>query len=195
MFNHFTKIFSLFIAVVLLFAIVSQISATKPNELVIVNEFLGQVDFMQGRVTQLAETIPQDTYTWRPAEGVRSIGEVYLHITFSNYLCVNVSGGSVPEDDGFEMDPGKINEWDTQTTDKGKILSKMEKSFGVLKERIKNLTEDELNKEVEVFGMTMSTRNFIISMIAHCHEHLGQSIAYARSNDVVPPWNSEVSQN
>jgi len=158
------------------------------QELVLVQEFVGQVVFVQGRITQLAEAVPQSAYEWRPAEGVRSVSEVYLHAAFSNYICVTVTGGTVPKEIGFEMDFSKANAWDTQTTDKTVILEKVNESFEVLKERIGMLTEEDLNREVEIFGMKMSTRNFIISMIAHSHEHLGQSIAYARINGVVPPW-------
>jgi uncharacterized damage-inducible protein DinB len=161
------------------------------QEPVLVEEFVGQVVFVQGRITDLANAVPQVAYEWRPAEGVRSISEVYLHTAFGNYICVTVSGGKVPEDVGFVMDFSKSPEWDTQSTDKTVILEKVNESFEILKERIGMLTEEDLNREVEVFGMKMSTRNFIISMIAHNHEHLGQSIAYARINGVIPPWSEE----
>lgn len=178
----------LFFSVVLLLSTISL--AEQP---VLVQEFLGQVDFMRGRVTQLADAMPQSTYEWRPMDGVRSVSEVYLHVAFGNYICVTVSGGTVPEEVGFVMDFSKENNWDTQTTDKAIIIEKMNESFDILKERIAALTEEDLNREVEAFGMKMSLRNFIISMIAHCHEHLGQSIAYARMNDVVPPWSKKDS--
>jgi uncharacterized damage-inducible protein DinB len=154
----------------------------------IVKEFVGQVDYMRGKVTQLEDAMPQSTYEWRPMEGVRSVGEVYMHIAFSNYMCVTISGGTVPEDAGFVMDFKKEHDWDTKTTDKAEIMKVLNRSFDVLKDRISALTEADLNKEVDFFGQKMSVRNFIISMIAHCHEHLGQSIAYARMNKVVPPW-------
>jgi uncharacterized damage-inducible protein DinB len=173
----------LFVGVVLLFTTIS--FAEQP---VIVQEFVGQVDYMRGKVTQLEDAMPQSTYEWRPMEGVRSVGEVYMHIAFGNYLTVSISGGTVPEDVGFVADFKKENDWDTKTTDKAEIMKALNRSFDVLKDRISALTEEDLNKEVEVFGQKMSVRNFIISMIAHCHEHLGQSIAYARMNKVVPPW-------
>jgi len=179
----------LFVSVFLLLSAIS--FAEQP---VIVQEFLGQVDFMRGRVTQLADAMPQSTYEWRPMDGVRSVSEVYLHVAFGNYICVTVSGGTVPEEVGFVMDFRKENNWDTQTTNKAMIMEKMNKSFDILKERIAALTEEDLNREVEAFGMKMSLRNFIISMIAHCHEHLGQSIAYARMNGVTPPWSKKDSE-
>jgi uncharacterized damage-inducible protein DinB len=185
MFKRFFVFFFLLFAA-LFFQGVSSVSYSE--EPVIVKEFIGQIDFVKGRLDQLAEAMPESTYDWRPMEGVRSVGEVYLHAAAGNYICVTVSGGTVPESVGFVMDFSKMHDWDTQTTIKAEIIKKMDESFGILKDRVAKLTEDDLNREVEVFGMKMSVRNFIISMISHAHEHLGQSIAYARSNRIVPPW-------
>ena len=138
--------------------------------------------------TSLAGAMPENTFDWRPTDGVRSVSEVYLHAAFANYICVTMSGGSVPDEVGFVMDFSKANDWDTQTTDKAAVIEKMNQSFDILKKRIRELSQEDLDREVEVFGMTMSVRNFMISMIAHSHEHLGQGIAYARMNDVTPPW-------
>jgi uncharacterized damage-inducible protein DinB len=173
----------LFVSLLLIFS-----TLTFAQETVLVKEFVGQVVFVQGRVTDLANAMPQSAYEWRPEEGVRSVSEVYLHIAFANYMTVIISGGTISKDTGFEMDFSKEKVWDTQTTDKTIILEKVSESFEILKERIGKLTEEDLNREVEFFGMKMSTRNFIISMIGHTHEHLGQSIAYARINGVTPPW-------
>ena len=156
-----------------------------------VKEFFGQMDYVEGKLTQLAEAMPEDTYSWRPMEGVRSVGEVYLHVAFGNYLWITLGGGKVPEDVGFVADFSKRNEWDTQTTDKMKIIDIMKKSFSAMKDFAKNLTEEDLNKEIEFFGMKSSVRNFLVSGIGHLHEHLGQSIAYARMNKVVPPWSKD----
>jgi len=156
---------------------------------VFVTEFLGQIDFVEGRLMQLAEAIPDETLNWRPGDGVRSAGEVYLHAAFGNYIWVTMSGGKVPEDVGFVPDPAKMGEWDTQTTNKAEIIAIMKKSFDVLRETAKTFSQDDLdNKEIEFFGMKFSLRNFLVTGIAHCHEHLGQSIAYARMNGVTPPW-------
>ena len=167
---------------------------TPPSDIVLVNEFIGQADFIQGRLLDLAEEMPQSAYEWRPEEGVRSVSEAFLHAAFANYICVTVSGGEVPAETGFVMDFEKIPEWDTQTTDKMEVKAKLKESFDILKKRMAALTEDDLNREVEVFGMKMSVRNFMISMIAHAHEHLGQEIAYARSNGVTPPWSKKENE-
>ena len=161
---------------------------------VFVKEFLGQMDYVEGKLTQLAEAMPEDTYTWRPMDGVRSVGEVYIHTAFGNYIWITLGGGKVPEDVGFVPDPSKTHEWDTQTTDKRKIIEIMKKAFSAMKNFAKELTEDDLNREVEFFGTKSSLRNFLVSGIGHLHEHLGQSIAYARMNGVTPPWSRKESE-
>lgn len=152
------------------------------------SEFLGQIDFVHGRISQLAEAVPQKDYTWRPAEGVRSISEVYRHISFGNYAFIKFAGYEVPAEANFEMNPQK---WDTATTDKKEIEDAMEKSFASVKITAKKIGEDDLDKTVHVFGMDMSLRNFMVTMLNHMHEHLGQSIAYARSVGVTPPWTAK----
>ncbi len=184
-------LFSIFAAAILLVLVNSVSAQNPPSDIVIVNEFVGQTEFIQGRLSQLAEAMPENTFGWRPTDGVRSVSEVYLHAAFANYICVTMSGGTVPDEVGFVMDFSKANDWDTQTTDKAAVIEKMNQSFDILKKRIGELTQEDLDREVEVFGMTMSVRNFIISMIAHSHEHLGQGIAYARMNDVTPPWSAK----
>ena len=183
--------FSIFAAAILLVLINSVSAQNPPSDIAIVNEFVGQTEFIQGRLSQLAGAMPESTFEWRPTDGVRSVSEVYLHAAFANYICVTMSGGSVPDEVGFVMDFSKADDWDTQTTDKAAVIEKMNQSFDILKKRIGELNQEDLDREVEVFGMTMSVRNFIISMIAHSHEHLGQGIAYARMNDVTPPWSAK----
>ena len=185
-----------FAAIILsLFGANNSFSNTPADAEVIKKEFLGQLEFVQGRLSQLAGAMPQSTMEWRPMEGVRSVSEVYLHTAFANYICVTVSGGTVSDDIGFTMDFSKINEWDTETTEKTEVIEDMNESFEILKKRIGELTGEDLNREVEVFGMTMSVRNFVVTMIGHCHEHLGQGIAYARMNGVVPPWSQQQGEN
>jgi uncharacterized damage-inducible protein DinB len=155
----------------------------NPPAPVFVDEYVGQLKFIESRVLQLEEAMPQDKYSYRPAEGVRSVSEVYLHIAGANYLFVKLAGGKLPE--GFDMDPKK---YESQTMDKTKIADLIKASFAFTTDFVKTLSEDDLNKEIEAFGMKFSVRNFMVSMLSHTHEHLGQSIAYARMNGVTPPW-------
>ena len=174
------RLFSLF-AVIILFTVLSVnplFGFNNPDETsAFLQEYAGQTDFVQGRILQLENAMPQEKFEWRPGEGVRSVAEVYLHIAEANMMLVSYMTG--------EKSEGEIDE---KTTDKEKIADIVKNSFEAVKDAVPKLTADDLNKNIKAFGMEMTLRNFMISMLNHTHEHLGQSIAYARMNQVVPPW-------
>jgi uncharacterized damage-inducible protein DinB len=150
-------------------------------------DMLWQIEDVQKKLIDLEEAVPQKKMSWRPAKGVRSISEVYLHVAFGNYLLAKFAGFTLPSD--IEL-PGfkEINKWDGATMDKKEIADRMKKSFEFVSASIKSMSDADLDQEVTFFGQQTSKRNVLISALAHMHEHLGQSIAYARSNGVVPPW-------
>jgi uncharacterized damage-inducible protein DinB len=146
---------------------------------------VGQVQFIQERLVSLQKAIPADKYSWRPAEGVRSVAQVFLHAALANYYFAKYAGYEVPKEVDLEMGPEK---WDQITEDKAEVTKILEKSFGELLATGKKITEKDLDKTLKVFGMEMTLRNFMVSSLNHLHEHLGQAIAYGRSNGVTPPW-------
>jgi uncharacterized damage-inducible protein DinB len=151
-------------------------------------EFMGQVQFIEGRLTQLLQAIPAEDYDWRPAAGVRSIGEVYMHAALANYYFIKSSGQQVPVDINLDLKP---QDWEKTASGKEAITEVLKRSFTDLRTAAKNITESDLEKTVTLFGMEMSMRNFMVSSLNHLHEHLGQSIAYARMNSITPPWTTE----
>jgi uncharacterized damage-inducible protein DinB len=147
---------------------------------VFVQEFIGQMDFVKGRLIQLADAMPDNKYDWSPGEGVRSVGEVFAHVAEVNYYLISVMNDSKPDMTEKKHENSKKH-----------ILEMLAKSIEDVKETAGKLTENDLNREVEAFGMKFSLRNFMITMLNHSHEHLGQAIAYARMNGVVPPWSKK----
>jgi uncharacterized damage-inducible protein DinB len=142
-------------------------------------EFLADLDDVQEKITDLAKAVPAEKYTWRPAAGVRSISEVYMHIAGSNYFLatfVNVQPPSTMPKDIESISEKKL------------VLAELQKSFDHVRSIIRNTPEAELERNVNLFGKPSTERAVFVTMLNHLHEHLGQSIAYARMNGVVPPW-------
>jgi uncharacterized damage-inducible protein DinB len=154
-------------------------------------EYLGQIAFVKNRIIELEQAMPQETFTWRPMEGVRSVSEVYQHIANSNYGFPKMIGF---ESSGEKSMESEMKQEQTETTDKKEIADNLEKSFNVLSETVKKISQADLDKVIHVFGQDMTIRNFMISILGHIHEHLGQAIAYARMNKVVPPWTARQQQ-
>ena len=175
------KRFSFLFAFILFAVFAAANSAKVPGDQpVFVKEFLGQVEFIEGRLLQLEGAMSQEQMTWAPAEGVRNVATIYLHVAEANYMLVGKMTGEAPK--------GERGALEKSTTDKMKVAEIMKSSFTKIKESAANLTAEDLNKEFEMFGMSFTLRNFMITILNHMHEHLGQGIAYARMNGVTPPW-------
>jgi uncharacterized damage-inducible protein DinB len=144
-------------------------------------EFLNEMKYFEGRFTQLAEAIPADKYTWRPGAGVRSVSEVLLHVAGANQGLPGMAGIKPPA--GFAMQG-----YEASTTDKAKVIAELKKSFEHIRSAASAMKDADADKPMKVFGMDMTGRSFSFFMARHLGEHLGQLIAFARVNGVVPPW-------
>ncbi len=140
-------------------------------------EFFANLDDVQEKIVDLAEATPPEKFSWRPAKGVRSVSEVYMHIAGSNYFLATFLG--IPA-------PNRTGDLETDVTKKAEVIAELKKSFEHLRSAASK-TED-LEKQVKMFGETTTHRGVLMTMLSHLHEHLGQSIAYGRMNGVVPPW-------
>ena len=143
-------------------------------------EFLAEVDSVGKKLTALANAMPQEKYGWRPAPGVRSVSEVYVHVAGGNYLIPSFMGVKVPE--------GITRDMEKTITEKAKVIETLKKSLDHLRSIASNVPDADLEKNVKFFGREMTERALMIVILNHMHEHLGQSIAYARMNGVTPPW-------
>jgi uncharacterized damage-inducible protein DinB len=150
-------------------------------------EFLAELAYYEERFTRLAEAVPAEKYGWRPAEGVRSIGEVYAHIVAANYGIARAFGAQMPAG----VDPKAIT---AAAGDKPKIVQGLKDSFAHFRQAILALSDADSDKPMKMFGRQTTQRGSFIMVTGHTGEHLGQSIAYARMNGIVPPWTEESQQ-
>jgi uncharacterized damage-inducible protein DinB len=150
-------------------------------------EFLEEIAYYEQRYVRLAESVPAEKYAWRPAEGVRSIGEVYTHIVAANYGVARSLGTPPPA--GFDF-----NSITAMSTDKAKTVEALKDSFAHFRHAIQALSDRDADKPQKMFGRQTTLRGSFMLITGHFGEHLGQSIAYARINGVVPPWTEEQQQ-
>jgi len=142
-------------------------------------EFLADLDDVQKKIIDLATAVPAEKYTWRPNTDVRSVSEVYMHIAGGNYFLGTFLGVKPPDD--MPKDIEKIS-------DKKEVLAALQKSFDHVRAIVKNTSDADFEKPVKLFGNATTQRGVLVTILNHLHEHLGQSIAYARMNNVTPPW-------
>jgi uncharacterized damage-inducible protein DinB len=143
-------------------------------------EYLAEVNDVGKKLVDLAEKMPADKYSWRPAPGVRSVGEVYVHVASANSNYAGVLGGTRLE--------GVTRDTEKTLTDKAKIVELLKKSIENVKAAAGNVNDADFDRKVKLGNRDVSERQMLFRVLNHMHEHLGQSIAYARSNGITPPW-------
>ncbi|HTK52802.1 MAG TPA: DinB family protein [Gemmatimonadaceae bacterium] len=137
----------------------------------------------------LAKEIPAAKYDWRPAPGIRSIGEVIRHVASDNYLIPAALGHAADPSTGIKADDYKTaGAFEKKTATKDQTVADLEKSFASLKQNMQATTAASLGNPVKLFGQSFTTQKVWVLGTTHMHEHLGQLIAYARMNGVKPPW-------
>jgi uncharacterized damage-inducible protein DinB len=145
------------------------------------------IEDLQKKFVGLAGAIPPEKYTWRPAYGVRSISEVFLHISAANYGFPDLLGSATPA--GLDL-----KNLEKSTTDKAQIIEQLNKSFANAHAAVEAMTNADFAKPLKKLGPDANYGDVVYLMVTHAHEHLGQSIAYARANGVVPPWTAAAAK-
>ena len=133
------------------------------------------------KIVSLAQAMPEDKYSWTPGPGVRSVGEVYMHIAKTNFTFPTIWGMAPPPAKDLDRTPYPKKE---------RVIQLLNLSFDYLQDRIEKIPDSQLSQSRDFFGQQIPLAAILIIIAGHEHEHLGQSIAYARMNGVVPPWSA-----
>ncbi|HET6679828.1 MAG TPA: DinB family protein [Gemmatimonadaceae bacterium] len=155
----------------------------------LVSDLLRDVSQVESKFVALAQAMPADSYSWAPGEGVRSVGKVFQHVAADNYLIPAAVGVAAPQSTGIVgNDYGTATAYEERTASRDQIIADLQASFAFLKDAMSGTSAAGLSEQTTLFGSTFTKQQAWIMATTHLHEHLGQAIAYARSNGVVPPW-------
>ncbi len=141
----------------------------------------GEWGHVSRQLVALAETMPDDQYTWRPGPGVRSTSEVLMHIAIANFVLLSVTGPPMPND----FTSNKIQ---TSITRKSEVIIWLRRSLEAVKIGRAKLRTGDLARKVRFEGHDATVDGMYLRILVHANEHMGQLIAYARVNGVAPPW-------
>jgi len=134
------------------------------------------------QLVALAEATPAEKFSWRPAAGVRSTSEVYMHIAEANFYLLSVTGPKMPADLKEGMDKS--------VTAKADVINWLKRSLDAVKQAHLAVTQKDLQRKVHIADRDATVDGMYLRIIVHANEHMGQLIAYARMSGVVPPWST-----
>ncbi|HKA24363.1 MAG TPA: DinB family protein [Candidatus Eisenbacteria bacterium] len=182
------KLFRLVLALLALTVVApGPIRADEPAPTGLKAELLHSLDDVAEKLADLAQATPADKYNYRPGDGVRSTAEVFLHVAGGNYMFPGMFGVKAP--DGINL-----KTLEKSTTDKAQVQKILGDSFDYARAAIRGVPDDGWDRSIQMFGKPATVRACCLTMVTHMHEHLGQSIAYARVNGIVPPWTARAEE-
>jgi uncharacterized damage-inducible protein DinB len=133
------------------------------------------------QLVALAEAIPAEKFAWRPAAGVRSTSEVFMHIAMANFYLLSVTGPKMPADlTSADMEK--------TVTAKAEVIDWLKRSMDAIKSARLLLKPTDLQRKVKISNRDATVDGMYLRIIVHANEHMGQLVAYARMNGIVPPW-------
>jgi uncharacterized damage-inducible protein DinB len=143
----------------------------------------GEWKHVSQQLIALAEATPAEKYSWRPAPGVRSTSEVYMHIVLANFYLLSVTGPKMPAD--LSEDAEKT------VTSKPEVIAWLKRSLEAVKTAHAAVTPKDLERKVKIEGRDATVDGMYLRIIVHANEHMGQLVAYARMTGVVPSWSKQ----
>ncbi len=144
----------------------------------------GEWGHVSRQLVALAEAIPAEKFAWRPAPGVRSTSEVFMHIALANFYLLSVTGPKMPAD-------MTSNSLEKSVTAKPEVISWLKRSLEAVKNAHAGVTATDLQRRVKIEGRDATVDGMYLRIIVHANEHMGQLVAYARMNGIVPPWSED----
>jgi hypothetical protein len=148
---------------------------------------LVDLERVQKKFVDLANVVPADKLNWRPSEDSRSFAEVFMHVSGERYGILSLGGATPPSN--FN---GKT--FEKSTTDKARIIEELNKSWDFAQKTISGMSNADFAKLLPKLGPQANAGDVVYILVADAHEHLGQLIAYARVNGIVPPWTAEAKK-
>jgi uncharacterized damage-inducible protein DinB len=143
----------------------------------------GEWKHVSQQLVALAEATPPDKFAWRPAAGVRSTSEVYMHIVMANFYLLSVTGPKMPADLKEGMD--------RTVTSKSDVINWLKRSLGAVKDAHLAETPKDLERKVHIVDRDATVDGMYLRILVHANEHMGHLVAYARMTGVVPPWSEK----
>jgi uncharacterized damage-inducible protein DinB len=145
------------------------------------SELMQHFDMSINKVIALAEAMPADRFEWKPSADAMPVGHVYAHIAHYNYMYPATAMG-VAAPAGMRLDTLET------VRDKARVVALLKASAEHVRRSVSGMSAAQLDEGTKLYGRNVARWAVLLQLVAHMNEHLGQSIAYARANEIVPPW-------
>lgn len=143
------------------------------------------IDGLRKKFMALATAVPADKRTWRPMAGTRTFREVFAHIAAEGNTETAMFGRPLPAGSLADFDAEEAR---LQKLKDDELIAVMDRAMQSLSATMGGLSRTTINRPITYYGQNTLPRVAATYTLNDLHEHLGQLVAYARMNSIVPPW-------
>jgi uncharacterized damage-inducible protein DinB len=151
------------------------------------SDILDELAIVQKKMIDMAESLPEEKFAWRPAAGVRSFGEVFRHVRNDNLVWLSMVGRTPAPEETYKL-WAENSKSEKQTYTRQETIRDLRESFEAVRKAIEPMRSGALGADVHALDRDTTRRGVLVMFLTHASEHLGQLIAYERVNGIVPPW-------
>lgn len=136
-----------------------------------------QAKTIQGFVLRAAEKVPEEHYSFKPTEDVRTIGALLGHIADANMLLCRIANGETP----------KMERPNESKTAKADLIAALKESSAFCESVAQKITDANGAEAVKLFGQQTTRLGAFAFNTNHAWEHYGNLVTYMRLKNIVPP--------
>ncbi|AIZ43029.1 DinB family protein [Cellulophaga baltica] len=166
-------------AILVLSSIASPLFAQQDN---FIEQYVERLENSRKYLLLVAETMPEENYTFKPTPESLSFEEHLMHIAWAmDWHSESLLGGRAARD------------WDTDTTlkvadkSKAEMMATIDKTFDTAITFINHFELVKLEDRLDYFGADRTKRQILLLLSDHITHHRAQMLVYMRLNQLVPP--------
>lgn len=128
-------------------------------------------------ILRSAEKVPEENYSFKPTDAVRSFGQIVGHVADAQYTFCSIVLG--------EKNPAlKIEETKTSKAD---LIAALKDAFAYCDKAYSSVNDASGTQMVKLFGKDTPKLSVLTVNQMHTMEHYGNLVTYMRLKNIVPP--------
>ena len=132
---------------------------------------------LKGMLVRAAEVTPEESYGFKPADSVRTFGQIVGHVTDSSYsFCSQALGEKNPA-------PGVGK----SKTSKADLVAALKEALAYCDKAYEGMTDASAAQTVKFHGSDTPKLGVMNVAMVHSVEHYGNLVTYMRMKNLVPP--------
>lgn len=128
-------------------------------------------------IMRTAEQVPEEYYSFKPTQAVRSLGQILGHVADAQYTFCSLARG----------EKNRLRNVEKTKTSKADLIAALKEAFAYCDKTYEGMTDSSGAEMVKFMGVEIPRLGALIGNNQHISEHYGNLVTYMRLKNIVPP--------